>query len=69
MNKKYIEELLDERFQLAVLSDLGNTERNFRPDNPDWIYYKGMIEMLRAFGYDWQKDADGGHHIFTKEGE
>ena len=62
---KFAEAMLDEYWQLALSRDkrMGNTLDDFLPDNPNWIYYKGMIEMVQALGLDWQRN-NGKHKIF-----
>ena len=71
MNKqqlKTIENWLDERFRIAMHKDkiLGNENGDdFLPSNPDYIYYKGAINMLEHMGYTWERNTFG-HHLIYK---
>lgn len=69
MNKKQIEKLesiLNERYEIALKTDEehGNKEELFFPSNPDFIYYKAIIETLETLGYWWQRSESGKHRIF-----
>lgn len=69
MNKKQIEKLesiLNERFQIALMTEeqQGKKGKVFSPDNPNFIYYKAIIETLEALGYWWQRSESGKHRIF-----
>lgn len=68
MNKekrKNLENWLNERWQIALKTDedMGNTTDEFLPNNPDFIYYKGIIDTLRCLGIDWKRENHN-HIIF-----
>lgn len=70
MNKYQIENLegiLDESYELALQQEVRmgrkNTEK-FAENNPDYIYYKGLIDALLALGLDFQRSDKGNHKIF-----
>ena len=63
-----MEEWLDNRFRMAQLRDteMGNEDATeFLPNNPDYIYYKGAIEMLQCTGFCWRRNSLGKHTLFT----
>lgn len=70
MNKykiKNLEETLDERYELALQQEVRMGRKNtemFAENNPDYIYYKGMIDALLALGFDFQRSDNGNHKIF-----
>lgn len=69
MNKKQIkrlENLLDERFEIALMTDesMGNKEgSNFLPNNPDYVYYKGIQEAIKVMGCWWER-KDNKHYVY-----
>ena len=71
MNKlqiKAIEEWLDTRYESAVHrdSEMGNADgHEFLQNNPDFIYYKGGINLLESSGFSWERNSNG-HHIVYK---
>lgn len=68
---KNLETLLNERFSIAQDTDnrLGNGGgNNFLPNNPDYIYYKGMLAAVEAMGLTWERITNNGQvkHIIYK---
>lgn len=65
MAKKKIEELLDERFDIALQTDIkmGNKELGFLTRNPDYILYKGMLQAIETLGYCWHRTMNG-HKVY-----
>ena len=65
---KTMEEWLDRRFTMAEQRDaeMGNTDgTEFLSNNPDYIYYKGALEMLQCAGFCWKRNVLGKHTLFT----
>ena len=62
-----LEKLLDERLAIAIDTDkrMGNDGDNFLPNNPDYIYYKGMIESMVALGYEYCRE-EYKHTVFER---
>jgi hypothetical protein len=66
LNKRQIKELenlLDERFEIAVITDkrMGNENGNdFLPNNPDFIYYKGILEVCTTLGLTYERKIVNG---------
>ena len=62
-----IEELLDERLEMALDTDkrMGNEGDSFLPNNPDYLYYKGMIKTLDVLGYDYYREGYK-HTVFVR---
>lgn len=62
-----LEKSLDERLAIAIDTDkrMGNDGDNFLPNNPDYIYYKGMIEAMTALGYEYYRE-EYKHTIFER---
>lgn len=57
MNKKQEENIcnwLDERYELYIV----------KKDKADWTYYRGLVDMLFACGYEWERDEKGKHIIY-----
>lgn len=68
---KNLENILDERFLIAQNTDdrLGNGGgNNFLPNNPDYIFYKGMLATVEAMGFAWERITNNGQvkHIIYK---
>lgn len=68
MNKKQIEKLqnlLNERYEIALMTDehMNNKEGQFLPNNPDYIYYKGILETIKTMGYWWER-KNNKHYIY-----
>lgn len=69
MNKKQIkrlEELLDERFEIALMTEksMGNEESGtFHPNNPNHIYYQGILEAIAVMGYWWERKGNK-HYVY-----
>lgn len=53
-----LEKLLDERLGIEIDTDnrMGNEGDSFLSDNPDWIYYKGILKTLETLGYEWSRE-------------
>ena len=54
--KQQTEEWLDERWMIANMKDT-------RPQ--DMSYYNGALKALEFVGYEWKRDADGKHTLFS----
>lgn len=68
MNKKQNEAIckwLDERYDIAIRTQKELDKNNIKQNNADWTYYRGMLDMLFACGYEWERDEKG-KHIFYK---
>jgi len=68
MKKAHLErlqEILDEKFQQALETDkrMGNNTDNFLPNNPDFIFYKGMLEAIAWLGINHSRES--GKHILS----
>ena len=68
MKKAYLErleKLLDEKFQDACDTDkrMGNNGDKFLPNNPDFIFYKGMLEAIAWLGINHTRES-GKHSLF-----
>lgn len=64
---KKLEALLDERFKIAKHIDarMNNEDgEEFLPNNPDFIYYQGIIEAVEVLGLNWER-KDGKHYIYN----
>lgn len=63
---KYLEEVLDERWQIALDTDkrMGNESIEFLKNNPDYIYYQAMLDTIVALGMDYKRQQNGKHIIF-----
>lgn len=67
---KELEELLDERHNIAVWTDneMGNENgKDFLPNNPDYIYYKGILETVMFIGLTYDRkivDGKARHRLF-----
>ena len=73
MKKQKIEELeklLNERHDIAVWTDkrMGNENgQDFLPNNPDYIFYKGILEACLTMGFAWERkivDGKARHLLF-----
>ena len=70
MNKtqiKAIESWLDNRFNIALHRDevMGNSNgTDFLPNNPDYIFYKGAINLLECAGLTWVRSCNGTHTVY-----
>lgn len=65
MNKKQIEraeERLDIQYNYCKKCDPEMKDENA----PSWIYYKGMIDIIEAFGFYWERLESGKHIIYTR---
>lgn len=65
---KAIEQWLDSRYQMAVHMDLemGNADgHEFLQNNPNFIYYKGAINLLETAGFNWIRNGEGHHLVFN----
>lgn len=70
MNKKKIkaiENFLNQRFEIALHTDneMGNEKgAKMLPNNPDFIYYSGMLDALLCIGFDYTREKIDGkiHH-------
>lgn len=62
-----LERLLDERLAIAIDTDkrMGNDGDKFLPNNPDYIFYKGMIEAMTALGYTYLRE-EYKHTVFER---
>lgn len=60
-----LEKLLDERREFALYTDkqMGNEFGCFLENNPDYIYYKGMLEIIHALGIEYEIN-NGKHELF-----
>ena len=58
-----LEQLMDERREIALYTEeqMGNNTGCFLPNNPDYIYYKGVLEAVYAMGFEYS--IENGKHI------
>ena len=63
---KKLEQLMDERREFALETDkqMGNETGCFLPNNPDYIYYKGVLDAVYTMGYEYSVE-NGKHIIYT----
>lgn len=64
---KAVESWLDDRFESALHRDeeMGNANgTDFLPSNPDYIYYKGAINLLECAGFTWVRSCNGTHTVY-----
>lgn len=47
----------------GYLNERYNIWKHMGERDADWMVYKGGLEMLQAFGCDWQRDEDGEHNV------
>lgn len=67
--EKTLINLLNERFEIACIADsnLGNEKgTSFLPNNPDYIYYKAIVDTTEWLGYWVERDNKGHHTIYKK---
>lgn len=65
INIENLQDILNERYQIAVDTDkrMGNSGDTFLPNNPDYIFYKGMLTTITALGYEYKRE-NGVHILF-----
>lgn len=53
-NKKNLEEWLDERFEILLMSHATRADES---------YYKGALKALEFVGHSWERDKTGKHKV------
>ena len=63
---EYLERCLNERWLIALETDKNykkSDENKMAPNNPDFIFYKGMIESILILGFDYIRHDNGTHKV------
>ena len=65
--EKTLVNLLNERFEIACISDAqqGNGQGSkFLPNNPNYIYYIAIVDTVKCLGYWVERNEEGKHFIY-----
>ena len=56
---------LDERWSIFEFAcEKHGILESERATTPDFIYYKGAVEMLQYCGFSWKRNEEGKHRVF-----